>query len=64
MRRVTPYYPNCQCYDDNRGLDCSEDNYQAPPHFHTATQDIMQNVTGQSEADYMYCTTDIYRLSR
>ena len=59
-----PYYPNCQCYDDNRGLDCSDDNYRSPPSLLTVTQDIMQNITGQSESDYIYYTTDIYRLSR
>ena len=59
-----PYYPNCQCYDDDRGLDCSDDNYRSPPSLLTATQDIMQNITGQSESDYIYYTTDIYRLSR
>ena len=58
-----PYYPDCQCYDDDRGLDCS-DNYRSPPSLLTATQDIMQNITGQSESDYIYYTTDIYRLSR
>ena len=59
-----PYYPDCQCYDDDRGLDCSDDNYRSPPSLLTVTQDIMQNITGQSESDYIYYTTDIYRLSR
>ena len=58
------YYPDCQCYDDDRGLDCSDDNYRSPPSLLTVTQDIMQNITGQSESDYIYYTTDIYRLSR
>ncbi len=59
-----PFYPSCECYSDARGLDCADDGFETPPSLATVTRDVLQNITGQPEADFLYYTTDIYRLSR
>lgn len=61
---IPRYYPKCHCDKDNTGFICEQSGFEHPPQFKVVTSDILQDITGNYEEQFLVSTTDMYRLHR